>query len=139
MVDFLWYIVIGVPVLGFMIWRIVDDAAKVPSRQVASGTEPLDPTYEAEIAAASAAGGGWRVLGWLLSIAGAVALIISLFLDTSLPTYSSGFLGGPSEVVNLDLLFRKGVAIACSLTAIGVGLLCLAAGAIIRAIHTRAV
>lgn len=136
--DGIWISIIGFAALGAVIWFIMRDAAKSPV--VAAMHEPAQISSTDAIlppAAYQSAGENWRGAGWLILLGGVVGLAVSLFLKTSVETYAPAILGGngTSEVVNLDLLFRKGVAVACSLTAIGAGLLCLAVGAIIGAIH----
>lgn len=99
----------------------------------AAPTSSLIPTT-----APGGAGEPWRLWGWVLTLTGGAGLGVSLFLKTSVQTYVPASVlgdGGTSEVVNLDLLFQKGVAIAGSLTAIGLGLFCVGVSAIVVAIE----
>lgn len=84
-----------------------------------------------------APGEGWTIWGWLLAIGGLVGLAISLSMKMSVETYTPSSIlgpGGSSDVVNLGLMFNKGVAVACSLSAIGLGVFCFAVAAILKAI-----
>ncbi|MBU7588312.1 MAG: hypothetical protein KAF42_03765 [Sphingopyxis terrae] len=86
-------------------------------------------------------GSGWQLAGWALSVIGLIALVSSLYMQTTVETYappSSFSVGGSSEIVNLDLLFRKGVAVACSLASVAIGIFCLAVGSILAAINPPA-
>lgn len=60
-------------------------------------------------------------------------------MGTSVETFSDAAASAymPSSVVNLDLLFRKGVTIAASLFAIGLGIFSVAVGSIIGAVSAR--
>lgn len=125
----IWISVIGIGSLAAVIWAIMRDAARSPA--VTAMHEPAQvspPEALPPLASPQSAGDNWRGAGMLVILGGAVGLPFSLFLNTTVETYAS-------DVVNLDLMFRKGVAVACSLTAIGAGLFCLAVGAIIGAIH----
>lgn len=75
--------------------------------------------------------------GWIITVCGVIGASLALFMDTSISTsvpadlYSSR----TTEIVNFELLFRKGLAVGISLFAIGAGLFCIAVGAIIAAIR----
>lgn len=77
-------------------------------------------------------GGGWQVTGWAFALSGIFALVYSTLMETSVTT--SGLYGAASEVVNLDLQFHKGLAVAGSLFAIGLGVFCLGISAVVKAI-----
>lgn len=77
---------------------------------------------------------GWRILGLAILASGIIGLAISLFMSTSVPTF--GLDGDQSELINLSLLFNKGVSVACSLAAIGLGAFCVAVSAILEAIQS---
>lgn len=79
----------------------------------------------------SKGGEGWRNIGSLFIVLGGLGMALSLFMKTSVETVG---LYGASDVVNLGLMFNKGVSIAVSLFAIGLGVFCVAVGAIVRAI-----
>jgi hypothetical protein len=139
--DLFWFIFIGAIAMIAVIMYIVRDAEKSPAL---AGMNDVDPSAELTLDHAAVvttrAGAGWQTAGWLVGALGAAGLLISMFLDTSVQTYGGGLIGGgAAEVVNLHLMFRKGVVIACSLTALSAGLFCLAVGAVIRAIHSRVV
>ena len=97
-----------------------------------------DLTADGAAIAASAAGDGWSIAGWLFAACGGVALFFAIQMKTSVSTYSSSAYG-PSEVVNLDLQFTKGLAIDGALFAIGLGVFCLGVGAIVKVIGRNAV
>lgn len=104
------------------------------SAAAAQGTARIDSEHRSS----DVPGSGWQLAGWALSVLGLIALVSSLYMQTTVETYtpSTSFsVGGSSEIVNLDLLFRKGVAVACSLAAVGSGIFCLAIGSIIAAIN----
>jgi hypothetical protein len=82
-------------------------------------------------------GDGWQMAGWAFVVAGATALVVAVMMGTSVETYASAAYGGPSEVVNLDLQFKKGLAIAGSLFVIGAGIFCLGVGAIVKALGRK--
>lgn len=84
-------------------------------------------------------GAGWNAAGLGLSILGGCGLLYSLAMETALETAVSSDLQAyvPSAVVNLDLLSRKEMAFTGSLFTIGIGIFCIAVGAIISAIHSR--
>lgn len=84
-------------------------------------------------------GENWRVWGWILAAGGAIGLGFALFMPIAVETYVPSVLGGGgrSDVVNIGLIFQKGVAIAGSLSAIALGVFCLAVGAIIAAMGER--
>ncbi|MBL9067813.1 MAG: hypothetical protein JNN10_16145 [Sphingopyxis sp.] len=97
------------------------------------GSDPVDWSPEMS-AATSSLGDSWRMSGWTFALVGVVALVLSLFMGTTVDT------GGPyggGEVVNLDLQFHKGLAIGGSLFAIGLGVFCLAVGSILDAISRK--
>lgn len=78
-------------------------------------------------------GSGWQVGGWVLFTLGVFGLFVSFLMDTTVDVRSTGvFDVGVGEVVNLDLLFRKGVAITVNLFVMGAGLLCAATGTILE-------
>ncbi|HEV7340842.1 MAG TPA: hypothetical protein VGN68_04350 [Sphingopyxis sp.] len=139
MSDLIWFIVLGLGALGGFIFYLIQDAKK--SQELAGmhqPAQPLEQTGQAGVTAPGVAGGGWLVAGWVLAAAGVIGLVVGLLLDTSVAAYSPTMFGGPTEVVNLDLLFRKGVVVACGIAAIAAGIFCLAVAAILRAIHSRA-
>lgn len=80
----------------------------------------------------TATGGGWQVTGWAFALIGTFALVYSTLMKTSVAT--SSLYGAASEVVNLDLQFHKGLAVAGSLFAIGLGVFCLGISAVVKAI-----
>lgn len=80
-----------------------------------------------------ALGDSWKSFGWLLVAGGAIGLLVSLMLETSVTTY--GYDTG--SVVNLDLLFRKWMALTGSLFAIGLGTFCLGVGAIVESLARK--
>lgn len=85
-------------------------------------------------------GSGWSVWGWIMTLGGLGGLVVGLFMKMSVETYTPSSIlgpGGSSDVVNLGLMFTKGVVVACSLSAIGLGVFCFAVGAVLRAIGGR--
>lgn len=97
------------------------------------GSDPVDWSPEMSAATSSPAD-SWRMSGWTFALVGVVALVLSLFMGTTVNT------GGPyggGEVVNLDLQFHKGLAIGGSLFAIGLGVFCLGVGAVLTAIERK--
>lgn len=85
-------------------------------------------------------GSGWSVWGWIMTLGGLGGLVVGLFMKMSVETYTPSSIlgpGGSSDVVNLGLMFNKGVVVACSLSAIGLGVFCFAVGAVLRAIGGR--
>lgn len=139
MSDLIWFIVLGLLALSGFIFYLIQDAKKSPElAQMHEPSQPLEQASEGAVAAPGVPGGGWLVAGWILGTAGAIGLVVGLLLDTSVAAYSPTMFGGPTEIVNLDLLFRKGVVVACGLAAIAAGIFCLAVAAILRAIHSRA-
>lgn len=93
----------------------------------AADTTPAD-------ASATVHGDGWQMTGWAFAVIGAIALIAAFFMGTTVET------GGPyggGAVVNLDLQFKKGLAIGGSLFSIGLGVFCLGVGAIVKAIGRK--
>jgi len=77
-------------------------------------------------------GDGWRAVGWFFAAAGAIGLVFSFYMDT---TVEAPGIYGSTEVVNLGLQFNKGLAVIGSLFGIMAGLLCLGVGAIVAAIN----
>lgn len=151
-----WISVVGIGVLALVFFLLVAKPSEEDKRQAEEITrrQSISPGSEPEQAAAVSGAGQapsstavagqnlasepWRMWGWVLTAIGGLGLGFSLFLKTSIETYVPPTLlgsGGTSEVVNLDLLFQKGVAIAGSLTAIGVGIFCIAVSAIVGAIE----
>lgn len=139
MSDGVWVSVMGLAALAAVIWLIVRDTATSPEvKAVHETAEASMPHAATRSPTPPSTGDNWRGAGWLIMLGGAVGLGVALFMDTSVETYAPAILGGGTrEVINLDLLFSKGVAIACSLTSICTGLFCLAVGSIIGAIAAR--
>lgn len=107
--------------------------------QFASAREDHATSAE-ETSISSEDGERWKMAGGVITTVSAGGLMLGLFMDTSVETrLPSQFLDEamPSAIVNLDLMFTKGVAIASSLTGIGIGIFCLAVGAILSAIARR--
>lgn len=115
---------------GYAVIKLTENDGKPPPHS------PAEPS--AEVAPAPAdpnPGGAWSTVGWLLAIFSAVGVAVSLSIKTTVETYVP--LEGSSEVANLDLMFQKSIALAGSLTGLGIGVFCIAVGAIIRAIASR--
>lgn len=108
---------------------IVRGAAGLASSN--AGSAAPSPSRERHI------GEQWTLWGWVLAVLGAISLTFALLMNTTVETSLPGVLGDGerSEIVNLDLLFKKGVAVAGSFAAIGFGVFCLGVGAIIGAIR----
>lgn len=147
--DFWFWIVAAIAtacIVAFIASVRGDDAMALAKAQQSSSenvdldltTHDAAPAESTVQAAAGPPGGNWRLFGWLVFVAGAIGLAISLNLKTTVDTFAPDALGGavPSEVVNLDLLFRKGVAIGSSLAAMIMGLVAAAAGAIMSIVAT---
>lgn len=100
----------------------------------ANSSDPVDWTPEMSAATSSPAD-SWRMSGWAFALIGIIALVLSLFMGTTVET--GGPFGG-GEVVNLDLQFQKGLAIGGSMFAIGLGVFCLGVGAILASLGRKA-
>jgi len=74
-------------------------------------------------------GDGWTMAGWALVALGAIGVAMGFFSGISV---DGGY--GNDDIVNLGLMFEKGVVLACGLSAVTVGTLCLGIGAIVKAI-----
>lgn len=98
------------------------------------GGDPVEWTPGMSAATSSPAD-SWRMSGCAFALVGILALVLSLFMGT---TVESGGPYGGGEVVNLDLQFHKGLAIGGSLFAIGLGAFCLGVGSILEAIGRKA-
>lgn len=81
----------------------------------------------------------WRLWGLVLILGGVAGFGVALMMSTTVAAYGAASIlgGGSSEVVNLGLLFNKGVAIAASLAAIGLGVFCLGVSAIVASLRAR--
>lgn len=113
-------------------WEMRPGVSSDVARDDASGaaTEPEDRTA-----------GAWKPVGWVLTLLGALGAFLSFNMETTIEHYAPPTeftAGGASQIANLDLMFQKGVAVATSLSAIGIGVFCLAVGSILNAIHQRA-
>lgn len=136
----LWIAIVATIVVIGVIFFVVKDgtaAAEQISNQIEArqAGEAVEWTPEMSAATNSPAD-SWRSAGWTFAALGAIGLALSLFMKTSVET--SGLYGATSEVVNLDLQFHKGLAIAGSLFGIGLGVFCLGIGAIVTAIGHKA-
>lgn len=60
---------------------------------------------------------------------GAIGLAFCLFRGISV---DGGY--GNDDIVNMGLMFQKGVVLACGLSALGFGVFCFGVGAIVKAI-----
>ncbi len=96
---------------------------------VFSSTQPIEAVEWEPDASSGEPGDGWRNAGSILAVIGAIALAYGLFSGISV---DAGY--GYDDVVNLGLMFEKGAIIACGLTALTMGTLCLGVGAIVKAI-----
>lgn len=98
-------------------------------------TKSSDPVeWTPADASPAAPGDGWTTAGWALLVCGGAALIFAVMMNTSVETFTPGPYGGRSDVVNLDLQFTKGLAIAGCLFSMGAGIFSLGVGAIVKAI-----
>jgi hypothetical protein len=79
-----------------------------------------------------APGDGWQTAGKVLTIIGGLGLAFGLFSGISV---DGGY--GNNDIVNLGLMFEKGMILACSLSALTLGTLCLGVGAIVKAIGQK--
>lgn len=138
-------VIATIVVIGVIYFSAKQSAADQPQFEPvvrSTNAEGADapPLSEPDPTTTQLPGRDWTVWGWLLAIGGAVGLAISLYMEISVETYTASSIlgpGGASQVVNLDLMFHKGVAVAGSLATLMAGLFCFAVGAIIRAIHSR--
>jgi hypothetical protein len=95
--------------------------------------KPVTEAVEWEPGTASGEpGDGWRTAGWIFAVVGGLGLAFGLFSGI---TIDGGY--GGDDIVNLDLMFHKGVILACSLSAIGLGVFCLGVGAIVKALGRK--
>jgi len=139
MSDQLWIATVIFGALGFIIWiafRTPEEQGKPP----AHGEAAPQATAEIPVGQQPKAGGAWTATGWTIATCGAVALALAISMKSTVEAYTPSTIlgpGGQSEVANLDLMFQKGVAVAGSLTALGIGVFCIAVGAIINAISSR--
>lgn len=78
----------------------------------------------------------WWVSGLLAILVGFVSLLIGIFSKSTVPVSDYSPYGGglPSEVVNLSLLFEKGLFVGGGIAAIVVGIFCIGVNAILQAI-----
>lgn len=139
MTDQLAIIASAVIVAGLIIWIVIRTPPEEAGPPVAIEGNPPTRTEVAQPLPSSSHDDGWTKIGWLMLIAGILGFLFSLAMKTSVESYTPPSIlgvGGSSSVVNLDLLFHKGVAIAGSLTAIGIGVFCVAVGAILKSIAT---
>ena len=126
----------GLLLIGIFVFTQKDGPAKPIAQEpeieiaVPAQVESSNPT-SVQLPAPDA-GEGWKIVGGILGTAGAIGLVYSLSLSTTVGT--SGPYAASSEVMNLDLMFQKGVAIASSLAALVTGVFCIAIGSIIKAI-----
>lgn len=79
--------------------------------------------------------GSWHAFGVVAVFVGAGAFAFSLFMKTSVS--APGMFGGSDEVVNIGLQHQQGMLFNGGLFAIGLGVFCIAVGAIINAISSR--
>jgi len=148
-VFWFWFVLAlaGVSVTAVIVTVSGDEARALARAQRESGEKvDLDLTTHDDRQAASMGqparksdGENWRLFGWLLFGAGVVALVLSLNLKTTLGIVVPAALGGEatSEIVNIDLLFRKGLALGGSVAAMIMGLIAAAAGAIMGSFAKR--
>ena len=133
-----WFAIILTFFLIGIIWFVIANETKAleaEKAQAPTATESEAAPMQADPVDATA----WRVWGLLLIFGGVAGFGIALMMSTTIDAFgSAGVLaGGPAEIVNLGLLFNKGVAIAASLSAIGLGVFCLGVGAIVSALRAR--
>lgn len=126
-------VIVGVIVL------FAKEKSDEPGTDIASDPSPQNERSEARETPAISANSPyeiWRIWGLLLTIGGGAGFAFSLLMETTVESYASGILGsgGSSSIVNIGLLFQKGTALAASLSAIGIGVFCLAVSAILLAI-----
>lgn len=108
-------------------------APRCPCGYVFSSAETAEAVEWEPSASSGAPGDGWGTAGWALSVIGALGLAVGFFMDTSIGGYGYG----DGDIVNLDLMFQKGVVIACGLSAIGLGVFCHGVGAVVKAIGRK--
>ncbi|MGV1682952.1 hypothetical protein [Sphingopyxis sp. NJF-3] len=136
MSDQLWIATVLFGAMCFIIWiafKTPGDQGKPPAMHV----ETPSPT-PTQIEQRATPGGGWSMTGWTVAVCGSIGLALALTMKSTVETYMPSTVLGPagsSEVANLDLMFQKGVAVAGSLSAVGVGVFCIAVSAIIKTIR----
>lgn len=133
-----WFAIILTFFLIGIIWFVIANETKAleaEKAQAPTATAPEAAPMQADPVDTTE----WRVWGLLLIFGGVAGFGIALMMSTTVDAFgSAGVLaGGPAEIVNLGLLFNKGVAIAASLSAIGLGVFCLGVGAIVSALRAR--
>jgi len=110
-----------------------DDAARCACGYAFASPQTAIASVEAsELTRPSSAADSWTRCGWAAVVLGAIGLALSLLMKTSVE--AAGVYGATSEIVNIDLQFHKGLAVAGSLFAIGLGVFCLGIGAVLRAV-----
>ena len=130
----LWLPLAATLIIMGAIFFVVKDGSATATDRTEEAPVRTEPVAD-EQATAIEGGEGWRNIGSLFIVLGGFGMALSLFMKTSVETLG---VYGASDVVNLGLMFNKGVAIAVSLSAIGLGVFCVAVGAIVRAIASRA-
>ena len=75
----------------------------------------------------SSPGDNWSAWGMALTGIGVIGFALSFFMEISVSS-------NDSDVVNLDLMFQKGVALAVSLFLVAMGVLSMGVGAIVGAV-----
>ena len=138
--DQVWLALGIFALMGGVLWLVfkVETDGRPPVVEPVKPDEQQNPPISTEATARRA--GAWSAWGWSLAIFGSIGAAVSLTMKTTVEHFTPSTIlgpGGSSEVVNLDLMFHKGVAIAASLSAIGIGVFCIAVGAIINAIYSR--
>lgn len=133
-----WFAIILTFFLIGIIWFVIANETKAleaEKAQAPSTTEPEAAPMQADPVDTTA----WRVWGLLLIFGGVAGFGIALMMSTTVDAFgSAGVLAGrPAEIVNLGLLFNKGVAIAASLSAFGLGVFCFGVGAIVASLRAR--
>lgn len=81
----------------------------------------------------------WRIWGFVLTFCGIAGFTFAMFMKITVESYTPPSIvgsGGTSDIVNLGLMFDKGTVIATSLTALGLGVFCLAVSSILLAIRS---
>ncbi|SKB26905.1 hypothetical protein [Sphingopyxis flava] len=138
MSDDLWIASVIAIVVILIAWIVLANPdGKPPS--VTSDAPAAQQLPQVPVALKTDPGGGWSLAGWMLTICSVAALAVSISMKTTVSTYGAAILGstGPSEIANLDMMFQKGMAIAGSLAGLGLGVFCIAVGAILRAITPK--
>lgn len=88
------------------------------------GGEAVD--WTPDMGGTSSPGDNWSGWGMALVGIGVIGFALSFFMEISVSSYDS-------DVVNLDLMFQKGVALAVSLFLVAMGVLSMGVGAIVAA------